>query len=143
VSVITARQEEGEIVYARAAVHLLLRYFNNYYSNSEEVQAKVVDISADTIWAYFMLMIHADPDTFFTVDQVLEESKALGRTDTAKNVYTLLRSKVEGSNDTDNIRINDEDLLYVTLLHFIVGNSSRFKDHAHPAKEMERSSSFV
>lgn len=128
-SMITAKNEEGSVVYARAATHLILRFFNGIYSNSDEVQAEVVDIDANILWAYFILMIHADPGTTFTVKQILTEAKELNRTDTAKNVYTLLRSKIKGGNDTNYI-LDDEDLLYTTLLHFIVGNSSRHKNKA-------------
>ena len=43
-SIISSTREEGEVVHARAAVHLILRLFNGIYSDGEEVLEKVKDI---------------------------------------------------------------------------------------------------
>lgn len=132
---ISAHQEEGDPVFARAMVHLIHYYFEDERSNSDLVVdlVKETGVRSEQLIGYFdhMLDYANRPDTVkdkvMTELSIIQDAMTVDKRDTSTiGLYKkLLASESIPQGVLNSLKgATPSDGLFITLMHFVVMNSS-------------------
>ena len=126
---------EGTSVYAKSLVHLFFRHFRGFYPDGDVVtaliKAKGDEITFMKVAGYFHTMIEHghDPRSLeVTMDNFVTGVLKTNKDVSPRDLYfrTIQQLGIQHNVNTDKLKGLDQDLLFVTLLHFVVANDVPF-----------------
>jgi radical SAM protein with 4Fe4S-binding SPASM domain len=128
---IEALRDQGESVYRKSLLHLLCRHFNGWYMDANAVDewlAAHPQVTKENIAHYFIdkMKTFKRRELSLTLDDLSLALREYKNSASANELYfaALANLGIGHSIDVDALKGLPEDLLFVTLLHFVVANDT-------------------